>query len=298
MVGSLQADQSISFQAMSVKLRQMMDIVRADPAVENVIGYTGVGSGRRLCADQHRECLRFAQTAVGAGVRWKRCRAVRPNRTGAGGRLYLAAIQDLRAGGRQSNAQYQYTLQSENVQDLYTWTPKFVDALEHNPVLTDVSSDQQQRGLETISPSIANDGAARRLAAADRQHALRRLRSAAGLDHLQRDQSVPRRDGDRSALHAIPQFIARCVCRDLGRNARERQRPMRQEGTSRRRRRRGRPSSRRRGSPPLPAIGTAAGLRLRHRAPPPREHQEQFGRNSFTNALANTGHGPPRPARP
>ena len=66
-----------------------------------------------------------------------------------GGRLYLAAIQDLRAGGRQSNAQYQYTLQSENVQDLYTWTPKLVDALEHNPVLTDVSSDQQQRGLET-----------------------------------------------------------------------------------------------------------------------------------------------------
>ena len=66
-----------------------------------------------------------------------------------GGRLYIAAIQDLRAGGRQSNAQYQYTLQSENVQDLYTWTPKLVDALEHSSVLTDVSSDQQQRGLET-----------------------------------------------------------------------------------------------------------------------------------------------------
>jgi hypothetical protein len=66
-----------------------------------------------------------------------------------GGRLYLAAVQDLRAGGRQSNAQYQYTLQSENVEDLYTWTPKLVDALEHSAVLADVSSDQQQRGLET-----------------------------------------------------------------------------------------------------------------------------------------------------
>ena len=66
-----------------------------------------------------------------------------------GGRLYMAAIQDLRAGGRQSNAQYQYTLQSDNVEDLYTWTPKLVDALEHSSVLTDVSSDQQQRGLET-----------------------------------------------------------------------------------------------------------------------------------------------------
>ena len=58
-------------------------------------------------------------------------------------------MQDLRAGGRQSNAQYQYTLQSANVQDLYTWTPKLVDALEHSAVLTDVSSDLQQRGVET-----------------------------------------------------------------------------------------------------------------------------------------------------
>ena len=67
-----------------------------------------------------------------------------------GGRLYLAAVQDIRAGGRQSNAQYQYTLQSDNVNELYTWTPKLVEALEqHNPVLTDVSSDQQQSGLET-----------------------------------------------------------------------------------------------------------------------------------------------------
>ena len=66
-----------------------------------------------------------------------------------GGRLYLAAVQDLRAGGRQSNAQYQYTLQSDNVEDLYTWTPKLVDALEHNSIVTDVSSDQQQKGLES-----------------------------------------------------------------------------------------------------------------------------------------------------
>ena len=66
-----------------------------------------------------------------------------------GGRLYLAAVQDLRAGGRQSNAQYQYTLQTDNVDDLYEWTPKLVDALEHNSVVTDVSSDQQQKGLET-----------------------------------------------------------------------------------------------------------------------------------------------------
>ena len=151
MVGSLQADQSISFQAMSRKLRQMMSIVQADPAVQNVVGYTGVGSGggyaqintgnvfvalkplseRNLTVDQVIARLRPKLAQV------------------PGGRLYLAAVQDLRAGGRQSNAQYQYTLQSEDVQELYTWTPKLVDALEHSAVLTDVSSDQQQRGLET-----------------------------------------------------------------------------------------------------------------------------------------------------
>ncbi|MGO9396428.1 MAG: efflux RND transporter permease subunit [Xanthobacteraceae bacterium] len=150
MVGSLQADQSISFQAMSGKLRQMMDIVRADPAVENVVGYTGVGSGGGYAQINTGNVFvslkplsqRVSVDEVIARLRPKLARV-------PGGRLYLAAIQDLRAGGRQSNAQYQYTLQSENVQDLYTWTPKLVDALEHNPVLTDVSSDQQQRGLET-----------------------------------------------------------------------------------------------------------------------------------------------------
>jgi multidrug efflux pump len=149
-VGSLQADQSISFQAMSAKLRQLIDIVRADPAVDTVVGFTGVGSGGG-----------FSQINTGTVFVSLKPISQRPSVDEViarlrpelaqvpGGRLYLAAVQDLRAGGRQSNAQYQYTLQSENVQDLYTWTPKLVDALEHNPVLTDVSSDQQQRGLET-----------------------------------------------------------------------------------------------------------------------------------------------------
>jgi len=151
LVGSMQMDQSISFQLMSRKLQQMVDIVGQDPAVHTVVGYTGVGSGggysqintgsvfvslkplsqRDLSVDQVIARLRPKLAEV------------------PGGRLYLAAVQDLRAGGRQSNAQYQYTLQSDNVQDLYAWTPKLVDALEHNPVLTDVSSDQQQHGLET-----------------------------------------------------------------------------------------------------------------------------------------------------
>ncbi len=151
MVGSLQADQSISFQSMSQKLRQMMSIVRADPAVENVVGYTGVGSGGGYAQ------INTGNVFVSLKPLSRRNASVdqviarlRPKLAQVpGGRLYLAAVQDLRAGGRQSNAQYQFTLQSDNVQDLYTWTPKLVDAIEHNPVLTDVSSDQQQRGLET-----------------------------------------------------------------------------------------------------------------------------------------------------
>jgi multidrug efflux pump len=150
LVGSLQADQSISFQSMSVKLKQMIDIVRADPAVDHVVGFTGVGSGGgyaqintgNVYVSLKPLSQRVSVDQVIARLRPKLAQV-------PGGRLYLAAVQDLRAGGRQSNAQYQYTLQSENVQDLYTWTPKLVDALEHNPVLTDVSSDQQQRGLET-----------------------------------------------------------------------------------------------------------------------------------------------------
>ena len=67
----------------------------------------------------------------------------------AGASLYLQAVQDIRVGGRQGNAQYQYTLQSDNLADLYEWTPKLTEALSHSPVLTDVNSDQQQGGLET-----------------------------------------------------------------------------------------------------------------------------------------------------
>jgi multidrug efflux pump len=161
MVGSLQADQSISFQLMSTKLEQMMSIVRADPAVDQVVGFTGVGSGGGYAQINTGNVFvslkpvseRVSVDEVIARLRPKLAQV-------PGGRLYMAAVQDLRAGGRQSNAQYQYTLQSESVQELYAWTPKLVDALEHNSVLTDVSSDQQQRGLETYL-DIDRDTAAR-----------------------------------------------------------------------------------------------------------------------------------------
>jgi multidrug efflux pump len=149
-IGSLQADQSISFQAMSAKLKQMIDIVRADPAVDTVVGFTGAGSGGGF-AQINTGTVFVSLKPISQRVTAEEViTRLRPKLAQVpGGRLYLAAVQDLRAGGRQSNAQYQYTLQSENVQDLYTWTPKLVEALEHSSVVTDVSTDQQRRGLET-----------------------------------------------------------------------------------------------------------------------------------------------------
>ena len=158
--GWLQADQSISFQAMTEKLRQVMTIVRQDPAIESVIGFTGAGSGwggssntaavfvslkpisQRVPTDQVIERLRPELAQVPSG------------------HLFLVPAQDLRVGGRTSNAQYQYTLLSDSTETLYTWTPKLVDALQHNAALADVSSDQQQKGLETFL-TIDRDTAAR-----------------------------------------------------------------------------------------------------------------------------------------
>ncbi len=150
LVGSLQADQSVSFQLMTQKLRQMVNIVQQDPAVENVAGYTGVGSGGGFGQINTGSVFvslkplseRAPMNEVIARLRPKLARV-------PGGRLFLNAVQDIRAGGRQSNASFQYTLQSDDADQLFLWTPKLVAALEHSSVLADVSSDQQQRGLES-----------------------------------------------------------------------------------------------------------------------------------------------------
>jgi multidrug efflux pump len=150
LIGSLQADQSVSFQLMTQKLRQMMAIVQADPAVEHVVGYTGVGSGGG-----------FGQINTGSVFVSLKPISERPSVNQVigrlrpklaqvpGGRLFLFAVQDVRAGGRQSNALYQYTLQSDDPDELFKWAPRLVQQLEHSSVVTDVSSDQQQRGLES-----------------------------------------------------------------------------------------------------------------------------------------------------
>jgi multidrug efflux pump len=150
MMGQIQADQSISFQAMQGKLGQLMDIVQHDPAVQTVVGFTGAGGGGGGGSTNTGSVFvalkalsqRAGVDQVMAGLRRKL--AVVP-----GARLILVPIQDIRIGGRQSNAAYQYTLQADSTAILYEWAPKLLAALERNPILADVNSDQQQKGLET-----------------------------------------------------------------------------------------------------------------------------------------------------
>jgi multidrug efflux pump len=151
LVGSIQADQSISFQLMRRKLAQMMSIVQHDPAVASVVGFTGAGSGGGQSATNtgsvYVSLKPLSQRSDTADQVITRLR--RELSQVAGGRLFLQAVQDIRVGGRASNAQFQYTLQADTTEDVYTWAPKLLDALQHSPVLADVNSDQQQKGLET-----------------------------------------------------------------------------------------------------------------------------------------------------
>jgi multidrug efflux pump len=132
--GGIVADQSISFQLMKDKLAQLMTIVQADPAVQSVAGFTGAGSGgggsqtntgsvyvllkplgeRKISSDEVIARLRGKLSQV------------------PGGRLFLQTVQDIRVGGRQANAEYQYTLQADNIADLNEWGPKLLGALQRS----------------------------------------------------------------------------------------------------------------------------------------------------------------------
>ena len=156
-VAGIRADQSISFQSMRRKFRQFVAIVREDPAIENVVGFTGgfqTNSGFLFATLKP-----LAQRNVSADQVITRLRA----KVGqvAGANLFMQAVQDIRVGGRQSNSQYQFTLQADSLPDLYTWGPKLLAALQKDTsIITDVDSDQQQRGLQ-VNLSIDRDAASR-----------------------------------------------------------------------------------------------------------------------------------------
>jgi multidrug efflux pump len=145
LLGNVVADQSISFQLMQQKLAQLVSIMKNDPAVDSAVGFTGntqtnsgivfaslkPASERKLSVDEIIGRLRRELAQV------------------PGATLFLQAVQDIRMGGRQANAQYQYTIQADDLTELYAWAPRILAALQSLPQLADVSSDQQNKGLET-----------------------------------------------------------------------------------------------------------------------------------------------------
>ena len=143
--GGIQADQSISFQLMQQKLHQFLDIVQKDPDVQNVVGFTGGGQTNSARAFITLKPLGERTKTVDEVIaRLRISLSVVP-----GASLFLQAAQDIRAGGRPSNSQYQYTLQGDDIEELRTWSAKIVTALQAVPQLADVNSDQQDKGLET-----------------------------------------------------------------------------------------------------------------------------------------------------
>ena len=156
-VGGIRADQSISFQAMRRKFRQFIEIVRSDPAIASVAGFTGgfqTNSGFMFATLKPLGERDVSADQVIARLRPKLAQV-------PGAMLFLQSVQDIRVGGRQSNALYQFTLQADSLPDLYAWGPKLTEALQKNTsVITDVDSDQQQRGLQ-INLTIDRDAASR-----------------------------------------------------------------------------------------------------------------------------------------
>jgi multidrug efflux pump len=146
MMGAIQADQDTSFQAMQNILRQSMKIIRSDPGVSSVEGFTGGGitntarmfislkplEERKLPVDQIIARLRPKLSAI------------------PGASTYLQPSQDLRIGGRSSSSLYQFTLRGDNLKDLTTFGPRMLKALRGIPIIADVNTDQQNNGLESV----------------------------------------------------------------------------------------------------------------------------------------------------
>jgi multidrug efflux pump len=150
LIGGLQADQDVSFAAMQEKLTQMIATVQHNRAVQSVVGFTGQGSGGGGGGGNTASvfiALKPLGQRPSMGVVMSQLRRQLSHVPGA--RLFLQPVQDIRVGGRASNAAYQYTLQADNSAQLYQWAPKVLQALSRSPVLQDVNSDQQQKGLET-----------------------------------------------------------------------------------------------------------------------------------------------------
>ncbi|MGI8490079.1 multidrug efflux RND transporter permease subunit MdtC [Pectobacterium sp. S5] len=144
LMGFIQADQSISFQAMTVKLQNFMTIVSSDPAVDNVNGFTG--GSRTNSGSMFISLKPLSERDVSAQQVISRLRVKLAKEPGAN--LFLMPVQDIRIGGREASAGYQYTLLSDDLSELRIWEPKIRAAFSKLPELADVNSDQQDKGAE------------------------------------------------------------------------------------------------------------------------------------------------------
>jgi multidrug efflux pump len=156
MFGGIQADQATSFQSMRDKLSEFVEIVRQDPAVQNVVAFTGGGQrngGNMFVILKPLSERRESADTVNARLRTKVARV-------PGASLFFFSVQDIRAGGRSANAQYQYTLQGDDLEELRAWEPKVRQAMSELPELADVNTDAQDRGIQT-SLTIDRDSASR-----------------------------------------------------------------------------------------------------------------------------------------
>jgi multidrug efflux pump len=145
-MGSVQADQDVSFPAMREKMEQFVSIVMQDPNVQTIVGFAGGNTARNqgrmyiTLKPKGKERKLTADQVIGELRR--KLRAV------PGATLYMQSAQDLTVGGHMSQAQYQYTLQGENLQELNTWAPQLLAKLRSLKELRDANTDQQDRGLE------------------------------------------------------------------------------------------------------------------------------------------------------
>jgi multidrug efflux pump len=144
--GYIQGDQDISFAAMSEKLKEFNKIVMDDPAVDSVTAFTGGGNGtstsRMFAQLKPLDERQISSDQVIARLRSKTAKI-------PGAQLFMQSVQDLSIGGRFGGAQYQYTLQAENIADLNHWAPILQEKMRALPGIYDVNTDQQVRGLES-----------------------------------------------------------------------------------------------------------------------------------------------------
>jgi len=146
MVGFLRADQTTSFEAMQQKMTQVVDVVRSDPAIDQVTAVTGGGFGARNSGFMFISLKPLAERESAQAIVTR----LRPLTAKiAGVNAFLVPVQDVRVGGRQGTGAYQFTLQSDDLEALRLWSVRLQNALMTVPQVADVASDQETRGLQT-----------------------------------------------------------------------------------------------------------------------------------------------------